>query len=123
MAGLAPIDPSVFLEYSAMDRSKRVLQNGTPEAKQTIFMEELLKNVFLKSFFTQSSALLSDEEDDEDSDIISKENTSNGTEIYNRLMRDFLAKELAENKSFGFNKEIIKRIENGGAKGKEQSDD
>lgn len=122
MAGLAPIDPGAFLEYSEMDKSRRILQNGTPEAKQMVFLEELLRNVFLKSFLTQPSAIFSDDEDDEDNDIISKENSSNGGEIYNRIIRDLLAKELAQNKSFGFNKEIIKRIENGGVRKKVQGD-
>jgi len=116
MAGLVPIDPGAFIEYSEMNNSRRVLQNGTPEAKKMVFLEELLKNVFLKSFITQPASIFSDDEDDEDKDIISKENTSQGAEIYNRLIRDLLAKELANNKSFGFNQEILKRLENGGVR-------
>ena len=94
MAGLVPIDPGAFIEYSEMNNSRRVLQNGTPEAKKMVFLEELLKNVFLKSFITQPASIFSDDVDDEDKDIISKENTSQGAEIYNMLIRDLLAKNL-----------------------------
>lgn len=123
MDSLGAIDPGPFLESAAMDKNRRILKNGNPEAKRMVFLEELLRNIFLKPFLTQPSAIFSDEEDEEENDIISKENSANGGEIYNSLIRDLLAKELAQNKSFGFNKAITKRIENGGAREEIRSDD
>lgn len=107
MDSLGAIDPGPFLAKAAMERNRRIFNSGDPKARQTIFLEELLRNIFLKPFLTQPSVIFS--EDDEDSEFY---NQSTGGEIYNMMIRDLLAKELAENKSFGFNKEIIKKIEN-----------
>lgn len=111
MDSLGAIDPGPFLAKAAMERNRRVFESGDPKARQTIFLEELLRNIFLKPFLTQPSVIFNE---DEEENVFFHQ--SAGGAIYNRIIRDLMAKELAENKSFGFNKEIIKKIEQ--AKGK-----